>query len=119
MADGGTNWHSRPIGPDPGAQPMADAARPWVTLTLIVVAVGGCLVVIMNRRWRGIRAIASGLALAAWVEAAIAADTATPKSLRQESSVDWGFVLPLRILTVTCVWAVWALAKAHDERVDT
>jgi len=107
-----------PIGPDAQAQTVADAARPWVALTLIVVALGGCLVT-TSRRWRGIRAIAAGLALSVWVEGAIAADTATPKSSRAEFSLEWGFGLPLLILIVTCVYGVWALARAHDESVDT
>ena len=107
-----------PIGPDPPAQAVADAARPWAALTLFVVALGGSLVVTMNRRWRGIRAIAAGLALSAWVEAAIAADTATPKRSRADFSLEMGFVLPLLILVVTCVWGVWAIVRAHDERVD-
>jgi hypothetical protein len=79
-----------PIGPDAQAQAVADAARPWVVLTLIVVASGGCLVVTRNRRWRGIRAIASGLALFAWVGAAIAADNAAPTSSQPEFSLEWG-----------------------------
>ena len=107
-----------PIGSDPSAQAVADGARPWAALTLFIVALGGCLVVTMNRRWRGIRAIAAGLALSAWVEAAIAADTAVPKRSRADFSLEMGFVLPLIILIVTCVWAVWASVRAHEERVD-
>jgi len=107
-----------PIGPDAEAQTVAGAARPWIAITLIVVALGGCLVT-TSRRWRGIRAIAAGLALSVWVEGAIAADTATPKSSRAEFSLEWGFGLPLLILIVTCVYGVWALARAHDESVDT
>jgi hypothetical protein len=108
-----------PIGPDAEAQTVAGAARPWVALTLIVVALGGCAMVTTNRRWRGIRAIAAGLALSAWVGAAIAADDAVPTPARAEFTLEWGFGLPLLILTVTCVYGLWALARAHDEPVDT
>jgi hypothetical protein len=108
-----------PIGPDAAAQTVADAARPWVALTLIVVALGGCVMVTTTRRWRGIRAIAAGLALSAWVGAAIAADNAGPTPSRAEFSLEWGFGLPLLILIVTCVYGVWALARGHDEQVDT
>lgn len=107
-----------PIGPDLQAQAVADAARPWAALTLFIVALGGCLVVTMNRRWRGIRVIAAGLALSAWVEAAIAVDAATPTGSRADFSLEMGFVLPLLILIVTCVWGVWTIARAHDQRVD-
>lgn len=72
----------------------------------------------MNQRWRGIRAIAAGLALSAWVEAAIAADNAAPKRSRADFSLEWGFMLPLLILIVTCAWGVWAIVRAHDERLD-
>lgn len=107
-----------PIGPDPQAQTVAAAARPWAALALVVAAFGGCLVATRNRRWRGIRAIAAGLALSSWVGAAVAADDAAPKHSRAEYNLEWGFVLPLLILVVTCVWAVWAMARAHDERAD-
>jgi len=107
-----------PIGPDVAAQAVADAARPWAALTLFVVVLGGCMVITSNRRWRGIRAIAAGLALSAWVEAAIAADNATPTRSRADFSLELGFALPLLILAVTGVWAVWAIVKAHDARVD-
>jgi hypothetical protein len=76
------------------------------------------VVVTKNRCWRGIRAIAAGLALSGWVGAAIAADEAAPMHSRAEYSLEWGFVLALLILAVTCVWAVWAMARAHDERVN-
>ena len=49
---------------------------------------------------------------------AIAADTAAPKRSRADFSLEMGFVLPLLILIVTCVWGVWAIVQAHDERVD-
>ena len=107
-----------PIGPDAQAQAVAGAARPWVRLTLIVVALGGCLIVVTSRRWRGIRAVAAGLALSAWVAAAIAADTAFPTHAREEFSLEWGFGLPLLILIVTCVCAVWAITGAADKEVD-
>jgi hypothetical protein len=109
----------RPIGHDTQAQPIAEAARPWVALTLIVVAVGGCLMVTTNPRWRGIRAIAAGLALSAWVAAAIAADDAVLKHSWGDFNLELGFGLPLLILMVTFVYGVWALARAHDEPVDT
>lgn len=108
-----------PVGPDEQAQSIAAAARPWVALTLIVVAVGGSLMVTTNPRWRGIRAIAAGLALCAWVGAAIAADDAVPKHAWGEFSLEVGFGLPLLILVVTCVHGVWTLARAHDAAVDT
>jgi hypothetical protein len=95
-----------------------DAARPWVALTLIIVALGGSLTVTRNRRWRGIRAMAAGLALSAWVGAAIAADNAAPKHSRAEFSLEWGFTLPVLILIVTGVYGVWAVVQARDERVD-
>jgi len=107
-----------PIGPDSQAQAIADATRPWAALTLFVVVLGGCLVVVMNRRWRGVRVIAAGLALSAWVGAAITADNSAPAHSREEFSLEWGFVLPLLILIATCVWGVWAIVRAHDEQVD-
>jgi hypothetical protein len=107
-----------PIGPDAEAQAVADAARPWVGLTLIIVALGGGLMVTKDRRWRGIRAIAAGLALAAWAGAAIAADNAVPKDSRAEFSLEWGFALPVLILIVTVLYGMWAIVRAHDERVD-
>ena len=87
-----------------------------MTLTLVLVAVGGCLVVLTDRRWRGIRAIATGLALSTWVEASSAARTAVPKQSQADFSLKIGVALPLLILIVTCVWAVWALARAHSEK---
>ena len=116
LDDGSGSSRLGPIGPDADAQAVADAARPWVTLTLVLVAVGGCLVVLTDRRWRGIRAIATGLALSTWVEASSAARTAVPKQSQADFSLKIGVVLPLLILIVTCVWAVWALARAHSEK---
>jgi hypothetical protein len=100
------------------AQAVADAARPWVALTLIVVALGGGVMVTRTPRWRGARAIAAGLALSACVAAAIAADNAAPKHSRAEFSLEWGFTLPVLILIVTGVYGVWAVVRARDERVD-
>lgn len=107
-----------PIGPDAQAQSVADAARPWVVLTLAVVALGGCLVVAMNRRWRVIRPIAAGLALSTWIGAAIAAGDGAPKHSGAELSLEWGFVLALLILIATFVWGMWAMARTSSRRVD-
>ena len=108
-----------PIGPDAEAQAAADAARPWVVATLIVVALGGSLVAVLKRRWRGVRAIAAALGLSAWIGAGIAAHKAAPTSSSAEFSLEWGFVLPLLILIATCVWGAWAIARrAGGSRPD-
>jgi hypothetical protein len=103
-----------PVGPDHPAQTASDAARPWTIITLFSVALGGCLVVIVNRHWRGVGAVATGVALMAWVEAGIAFDRSVPKRSTEEFSLEVGFVLVLVILIATVVWEVWAISRAHD-----
>jgi hypothetical protein len=57
--------------------------------------------------------------LSAWVAAAIAADDAVPKHSWGDFNLELGFGLPLLILMVTFAYGVWALARAHDEPVDS
>jgi hypothetical protein len=105
-----------PIGPDPAAQKAADAARPWMLLTLVAVLVGGGLVLTRTRHWRYVRAVAAGLGMTAWVAAALAVEAAAPNDSysNYSLSLESGFILALVTLIATLGWAVWSIVDAHN-----
>ena len=88
-----------PIGPDPEAQAVSRAARPWTILALILTVLGAVLVIGRRWYWHAASALAAAAALGAVFE--IGARLQAPE---QDISPDWGLILAGALLFSTALW---------------
>jgi hypothetical protein len=94
-----------PVGPDPEAQAVSRAARPWAITALILTALGGALVIGRQWYWHAASALAAAAALYAVFEIG-----STLHAPEQEISADSGLILAGVMLFSTALWRARTLA---------
>jgi lysylphosphatidylglycerol synthetase-like protein (DUF2156 family) len=88
-----------PVGPDPEAQGVSDAARPWTIMALILTLLGAALVTGRRWYWRAASALAAAAAVCAMFKIG-----STFRAPGQDISAGWGLILAGVILSVTALW---------------